>query len=145
MRLVRLVAVRVRLVRPVDRDVDVVALLLAQHRELGAHGREEQDITNDGWPVAQPRFSRRPDASTITPWPSGKMKRSTCGLMLSILMPLKVSRPAMSISLSKWPMLPTIALFFIFSMCFTMMMSLLPVAVMKMSISPTTSSIVVTS
>ena len=36
------------------------------------------DITNDGWPVAQPRFNRRPEASTITPWPSGKMKRSTC-------------------------------------------------------------------
>ena len=150
------------------------------------------DITNDGWPVAQPRFNRRPEASTITPWPSGKMKRSTCccgrsrrttattrtlrggarksthlspkqsekslhntcqctvparswidgariwkhpwsafahrceelraswrmdeqtaggacGLMLSILMPGKFSRPAMSISLSKWPMLPTSA------------------------------------
>jgi len=28
--------------------------------------------------VAQPRLSRRPSARTITPWPSGKMKRSTC-------------------------------------------------------------------
>lgn len=42
---------------------------------------KEQDITKDGWPVAQPRLSRRPSASTITPWPSGKMKRSTWGLM----------------------------------------------------------------
>ena len=39
----------------------------------------------------------------------------------------------MSISLSKWPMLPTIALSFIFAMSSTVMMSLLPVAVMKMS------------
>ena len=39
----------------------------------------------------------------------------------------------MSISLSKWPMLPTIALSFIFAMCSTVMMLWLPVAVMKMS------------
>jgi hypothetical protein len=46
----------------------------------------------------------------------------------------------MSISLSKWPMLPTIALCFILLMCSAVMMSLLPVAVMKMSASPITSS-----
>ena len=46
----------------------------------------------------------------------------------------------MSISLSKWPMLPTMALFFILAMCSTMMMSLLPVVVMKMSQMSTTSS-----
>jgi len=39
----------------------------------------------------------------------------------------------MSTSLSKWPMLPTIALFFILAMCVAMMMSLLPVVVMNMS------------
>ena len=39
---------------------------------------KEADMTKEGWPVAQPRFSRRPSASTMTPWPSGKMKRSTC-------------------------------------------------------------------
>ena len=39
----------------------------------------------------------------------------------------------MSISLSKWPMLPTIAWCFIRAMCSAVMMSLLPVAVMKMS------------
>ena len=39
----------------------------------------------------------------------------------------------MSISLSKWPMLPTIAWCFILAMCSAMMMSLLPVVVTKMS------------
>ena len=39
----------------------------------------------------------------------------------------------MSISLSKWPMLPTIAWCFIRAMCSAVMMSLLPVAVTKMS------------
>uniref|UniRef100_A0A7C9AKT5 Uncharacterized protein n=1 Tax=Opuntia streptacantha TaxID=393608 RepID=A0A7C9AKT5_OPUST len=46
----------------------------------------------------------------------------------------------MSISLSKWPMLQTMALFFIFLMWSTMIMSLLPVVVTKMSASETTSS-----
>ena len=46
----------------------------------------------------------------------------------------------MSISLSKWPMLPTIAWCFMRLMWSAVMMSLLPVAVTKMSISPTTSS-----
>ena len=46
----------------------------------------------------------------------------------------------MSISLSKWPMLPTIAWCFIRAMSAAMMMSLLPVAVMKMSAVSTTSS-----
>ena len=39
----------------------------------------------------------------------------------------------MSISLSKWPMLPTMALSFIRAMWSAVMMSRLPVAVMKMS------------
>ena len=46
----------------------------------------------------------------------------------------------MSISLSKWPMLPTIALCFIRAMWSAVMMSLLPVVVMKMSAVSTTSS-----
>ena len=58
--------------------------------------------------------------------------------------PLYFFRPAMSISLSKWPMLPTIALSFIFAMWSTVMMLWLPVAVMKMSASSRTSSIVAT-
>ena len=45
----------------------------------------------------------------------------------------------MSISLSKWPMLPTIAWCFMRAMCSAVMMSLLPVAVMKMSALSTTS------
>ena len=51
----------------------------------------------------------------------------------------------MSISLSKWPMLPTMALSFIRAMCSTVMMLKLPVAVMKMSAFSSTSSIVTTS
>ncbi len=51
----------------------------------------------------------------------------------------------MSISLSKWPMLPTIAWCFIRAMSSAVMMSLLPVAVMKMSAVSTTSSSVRTS
>ena len=49
-------------------------------------------------------------------------------------------RPAMSISLSKWPMLPTMAWCFIRAMCSAVMMSLLPVVVMKMSAVSITSS-----
>ena len=51
----------------------------------------------------------------------------------------------MSISLSKWPMLPTIAWCFIRDMCSAVMMSLLPVVVMKRSAVSTTSSTVLTS
>ena len=50
----------------------------------------------------------------------------------------------MSISLSKWPMLPTIAWCFMRSICSAEMTSLLPVAVMKMSAVSTTSSSVAT-
>mmetsp|Transcript_54867 Transcript_54867/g.146758 ORF Transcript_54867/g.146758 Transcript_54867/m.146758 type:complete len:270 (-) Transcript_54867:359-1168(-) len=64
--------------------------------------------------------------------------------MFSTFTPLTFSRPAMSISLSKCPMLPTIALFFIFAMSVAMMMSLFPVVVTKMSASPITSSNVAT-
>ena len=63
----------------------------------------------------------------------GRRHSSYCGLMLIRSMPATFFRPAMSISLSKWPMLPTIALSFICAMCSTVMMSWLPVAVMKMS------------
>mmetsp|Transcript_940 Transcript_940/g.2054 ORF Transcript_940/g.2054 Transcript_940/m.2054 type:complete len:204 (-) Transcript_940:692-1303(-) len=100
----------------------------------------EHDMTNDGCPVAQPRLSRRPSARMMTPCPSGNTKRSHCGLIVMRLMPGYDSRPAMSISLSKWPMFPTMALFFIFFMESTMMMSLLPVVVTKMSHHSTTSS-----
>ena len=50
----------------------------------------------------------------------------------------------MSISLSKWPMLPTMAWCFMAPMCAAVMMSLLPVAVMMMSATGRMSSSVVT-
>ena len=50
----------------------------------------------------------------------------------------------MSISLSKWPMLPTIAWCFIRAMSAAVMIALLPVAVMKRSAVSTTSSRVAT-
>ena len=77
--------------------------------------------------------------------PLGSFHSSTCGLMVTQVAPLTFFSPAMSISLSKWPMLPTIALCFIFSMSSARMMSLLPVAVMKMSAVGSTSSSVTTS
>ena len=51
----------------------------------------------------------------------------------------------MSISLSKWPMLPTIAWCFIRAIWSAVITSLLPVAVTKMSAVSTTSSSVRTS
>ena len=51
----------------------------------------------------------------------------------------------MSISRSKWPMLQTIASFFIAFMCSPVMMSRQPVAVTKMLPCAAASSIVVTS
>ena len=93
----------------------------------------ELDITKLGCPVALPRFSRRPSDRTMTACPSGKTHLSTCGLMLTRSMPGILARPAMSISLSKWPMLPTMAWCFICAMCSAVMTSLLPVAVTKMS------------
>ena len=78
-------------------------------------------------------------------WPSENIHSSTWGLMLIRSTPSVVSRPAMSISLSKWPMLPTIAWCFMRAICSALITSLLPVAVMKMSAVSTTSSSVRTS
>ena len=89
---------------------------------------KEFDITNEGWPVAQPRFTRRPSARMKIEWPSGKVNLSTCGLMFNFTAP-DVSRRAIWISLSKWPMLQTMAWSRIRSMCSSVMMSQLPVQV----------------
>ena len=70
-------------------------------------------MTKLGWPVAQPRFIRRPSASTMIVCPSGKTQVWTCGLTSVFTIPGSFARPAMSISLSKWPMLQTIAWCFI--------------------------------
>jgi hypothetical protein len=70
-------------------------------------------------------------------FPPGNSIMSTWGLMFVHFWFLS---PATSISLSKWPMLPTIAMSFIRRMWSTEITSLLPVAVMKMSAEETTSS-----
>ncbi len=101
-------------------------------------------ITNDGWPVALPRFSRRPSERTMIDLPESKIHWSTCGLTTTRFAP-ELSSPAMSISLSKWPMLPRMALSFIAFMCSRVMMSLLPVEVITMSAEPIASSTVTTS
>ncbi len=75
--------------------------------------------------VAQPRFIRRPSAKIKTD------RLVSCELPL-IVLGLDVASfdlasigqfldPAMSISLSKWPMLQTMALSFILAMCATVM------------------------
>ena len=108
------------------------------------------DITKLGWPVAHPRFSSRPSASTMIECESrspsgGNTHSSTWGLMPSRFTPGMSASPAMSISLSKCPMFPTIALCFIRCMSAAVMMLWLPVAVMNRSAVSTTSSRVVTS
>jgi len=65
--------------------------------------------------------------------------------MLVTLIPGYDFNPFMSISLSKCPMLHTIALFFMLAMWLAIMISLLPVAVTNISHYPTTYSIVTTS
>ena len=59
------------------------------------------DITNEGCPVAQPKFNNLPSANTNTLCPSGNKNLSYCGLILIYLSPLIFFNPAMSISLSK--------------------------------------------
>merc|ERR1712118_439728 len=154
----RLVAVRRRLVRAGLLDANVVGLLCRQHGQVGAELAEVQlchllvellrqqvhlvlvlglglVLARVVVRLAQLKLSRRPSASTITPWPSGKMYLSHCGLMLRRL--VAFSSCSIWISLSKWPMLPTMQFSFIFDMCSSVMMSLLPVVVMITSISPT--------
>ena len=62
-------------------------------------------------------------------WPSGKVYMSVPGLMFVLVMPGQASRASTWISLSKCPMLQTIAWSFILAMCSTVMTSRLPVAV----------------
>ncbi|MNN46840.1 hypothetical protein D3C81_1612390 [compost metagenome] len=105
----------------------------------------ELDITKLGWPVAQPRLTRRPSASRKIALPFGKMYLSTCGLMLTCFTPGKATSASTWISLSKWPMLQTMAWSFIALRCSMRMMSLLPVVVTYRSARPRVDSMVLTS
>ena len=131
-------------------------------------------ITKLGWPMAQPRFTRRPSANRITWRPLGSSKRSTYNYMFDNLW-LSVrliwseeagieqegdeeltwglivsflhldSSHAQSTSQSKWPMLQQMALSFIAIKCSGRIISQQPVAVTKMLVRATASSKVVTS
>ena len=57
----------------------------------------EADITNDGWPVAQPKFNNLPSANKIIEWLSSKVNLSTWGLMLILLIPGHFFNPSYSI------------------------------------------------
>src|SRR5215469_3946230 len=74
-------------------------------------------MTNEGCPFAQPRFTRRPRARSVSRLPSGKTNWSTCGLMFTSLISGFFSSQDTSISQSKWPMLQRMAWSFIARMC----------------------------
>jgi len=64
--------------------------------------------------------------------------------MLTHFIPLVAFNPIVSISLSKWPIFPTIALFFIYFIWEAIIIFLFPVAVIKISASLTIVSILTT-
>ena len=66
----------------IDADRGLVGAGVEFDLRQGLVGKEEL-ITYEGWPVPQPRFTRRPSASRMIRLPSGKMTWSTCGLMFS--------------------------------------------------------------
>ncbi len=61
--------------------------------------------------------------------PFAKVYLSTCGLMFRRVTPFVVLRRSTWISLSKWPMLQTMAWSFIAAMCSKVITSQLPVVV----------------
>jgi hypothetical protein len=67
------------------------------------------DITKLGCPVAQPRFTSWPSARIRMLLPLSNVYLSTCGLMFSFFTPFSAFSGSIWISLSKWPMLHTIA------------------------------------
>ena len=99
-------------------------------------------MTKLGWPVAQPRFTSRPSASTMIDLPSGQITSCTWGFTSTHLCFLILE---ISISESKWPMLQTIARCFIAFMCSSVITNSLPVVVTKMSPRGAAFAMVVTS
>lgn len=74
---------------------------------------KEQDITKEGCPVAHPKFKSLPSANNKIPCPSLNSYLATPSLMGCLTTPSQFFNPKVSISLSKCPMFPTMALFFI--------------------------------
>ena len=107
-----LISVMFGLIRSFDRYADVIGLLLSQFGQFDAdalqveagnffvqtfrqavdtyfvrhcpqiHLGQDLLITKEGWPVAQPKFTKRPSANRKIELPVGNVYLSTCGLML---------------------------------------------------------------
>jgi hypothetical protein len=121
------------LVELLRQDVDLRSsyVSLFAHRSICASVWlvNEFDITKLGWPVAQPRFTRRPSASMEDAVAVGEGVLVDLGLDVESLARPWVLSLSTWISLSKWPMLQTMAWSFIFSCARAVMTSLLPVVV----------------
>merc|ERR1712232_1195213 len=66
------------LVERLWKQIDVVSFQFLRRSSCASTWFvKEQDMTKDGCPVAHPRLHKRPEASTMTPWPSGNTNRST--------------------------------------------------------------------
>ena len=124
-------------------DADGVLLGLGEELDLGQHlVGEGVRHHEDGWPVALPRFISRPSDSTMIALPvAGKVHRSTCGLTFLRGRRRRTSRgrPCRSRCRSgrccRGSRCASSA-----AICSTVTTSLLPVAVMMMSATSSTSS-----
>ena len=94
--------------------------------------------------MAQPKFTKRPSANTMISLPS-TVYTSTCGLMVYLEVPWVLFNHAISISLSKWPILHTIDLSRMALKWMSVMIFTFPVAVTKIFARVQASSIVTTS
>jgi hypothetical protein len=142
----KLVPVMIRLVRTIARHADVLGLLSSIWAMTWLVN--EELITNEGWPVAQPRFRRRPSARIMierAALPGGEDPLVDWGLMLCFFDARHLREAGHVDLVVEVADVATIALSFIFRMWSAVMMSLLPVAVMKMSACSITSSSVTTS
>src|SRR5208283_6086659 len=97
------------LIEVLGQRIDLLAVLARLGEELDLGERlvgERRGHHEQSWPVALPRFTRRPSERRMIFLPSGNSISSTCGFTL---LHLKLRSAATWISESKWPMLQTIA------------------------------------
>src|SRR4051812_28064787 len=135
------------LVEVLGQDVDllVVLVVLGEQLDLGDRlvrervGHHERRVAGRIAEVEQAPLGQDDDAVAVGEDPLVDLRLDRHAPDAGGLL-----EPAMSISLSKWPMLPTMAWCFMRAMSAAVMMSLLPVAVMKMSAVSTMSTSVAT-